>query len=106
MKYIIELEKIEGTDLYRAKGANTLVFDEKSINNILEPLPESEVDWSRVPVDTPIFVRAFGEDDKWERRHFAKYENGKIYAWDNGTTSFTARGIICDWEYAMLVEAQ
>lgn len=106
MKYIIELEKIEGTDLYRTVGANTLVFDEKGIKNILKPLPEPEVDWSRVPVDTPIFVRAFDEDYKWERRHFAKYENGKIYAWDNGTTSFTARGTTCDWEYAMLVEAQ
>lgn len=31
MKYIIELEKLEGTDLYRAKGANTLVFDERGI---------------------------------------------------------------------------
>ena len=26
MKYIIELEKIEGTDLYRAKGADTFRF--------------------------------------------------------------------------------
>lgn len=28
MKYIIELEKIEGTDLYRAVGANALVFEQ------------------------------------------------------------------------------
>lgn len=40
MKYVIELEKLEGTDLYRAKGAKTLVFDEKGIGNILIPLDE------------------------------------------------------------------
>lgn len=40
MKYVIELEKLEGTDLYRAKGANTLVFDERGIGNILIPLDE------------------------------------------------------------------
>ena len=40
MKYVIELEKLEGTDLYRAKGAKTLVFDERGIGNILIPLDE------------------------------------------------------------------
>ncbi len=28
MKYLIELEPIKGTNLYKAKGFNTLVFDE------------------------------------------------------------------------------
>lgn len=39
MKYVIELEKIEGTNLYKAKGFNTLVFDEIGIGK-LEPLVE------------------------------------------------------------------
>lgn len=42
MKYIIELEKIEGTDLYKAVGANTLVFDKNGIDNILTPYEEVE----------------------------------------------------------------
>ena len=69
MKYIIELEKIEGTDLYRAKGANTLMFDERGIENILTPLSEAETDWSKVAVDTPIYVREdetdSAEHDEW-----------------------------------------
>lgn len=93
MKYIIELEKIEGTDLYKAVGANTLVFDEWGIKNILKPLPESEpnpgIDWSKVAVDTPILVRDFNGVD-WIPRYFAKYENGLVYAWDSGATSFSA----------------
>lgn len=43
MKYIIELTPIEGTDLYRAKGANTLVFDENGIKNILMPYRKRKV---------------------------------------------------------------
>lgn len=106
MKYIIELEKIEGTDLYRAVGANTLVFDERGIKNILKPLhrPEDETDWSKVPVDTPILVKEF-EDDEWEYKHFAKYKNNMVYAWVCGKSSFTARNYECvSWKYAKLVE--
>lgn len=36
MKYIIELEKIEGTNLYKAKGFNTLVFDNIGIGKLTE----------------------------------------------------------------------
>ena len=106
MKYIIELEKIEGTDLYRAIGANTLVFDEKGIKNMLKPLPEPETDWSKVPVDTPIYVGDTMEEvekKKWPR-YFAKYENGKIYAWADGMTSFTTQGSMIDWSYVKLAE--
>lgn len=49
---------------------------------------ELEVDWSKVPVDTPIYVRDH-ENNTWVRGHFAKYEDGQIYAWSYGHTSFT-----------------
>lgn len=48
------------------------------------------VDWSKVPVDTPILVKD-DCDDKWEKAYFAKYEDGMICAWNNGRTSFSAR---------------
>lgn len=34
---------------------------------------EPQVDWSRVPVDTPILVRD-SESSEWKRRYFAKYK--------------------------------
>ena len=40
---------------------------------------------------------------KWQKRHFAKYENGIIYAWNNGETSWTTEGMV-DWKYAKLAE--
>lgn len=39
---------------------------------------EPSVDWSKVPVDTPILVRDI-ESDEWERRYFAKYEDNTVY---------------------------
>lgn len=50
---------------------------------------EPPVDWSNVPVDTKILVRD-SENEAWRKRHFAKFENGKIYTWNDGRSSFTA----------------
>lgn len=51
------------------------------------------VDWENVEVDTPIFVKMKG-DKVWKCRYFSKYENGKVYAWVDGKTSWSNR--ICD----------
>ena len=63
-----------------------------------------EVDWSKVKVDTPILVRQ-REDSKWYKRYFAKYENGKIYAWENGRTSWNIDNMAY-WQYAKLAEEE
>ena len=48
MKYIIELDEIPNTGLFKARGTNTLVFDSKGIENILKPYKEKpEIDWSQ-----------------------------------------------------------
>ena len=108
MKYIIELDEISNTGLFKARGANTLVFDRKGIENILKPYKEKpEIDWSKVAVDTPIFVRdSKTEDAAWQRRHFAKYENGVVYAWLLGNTSWSAShdDDISAWNFAKLTE--
>lgn len=65
---------------------------------------EPSVDWSKVPVDTPILVRDI-ESDEWERRYFAKYEDNTVYAWEDGATSWSAVGV-CDWEYAKIAESE
>lgn len=60
---------------------------------------EPQIDWSKVPVDTPILVRD-KESDKWLRRYFARYEKGWVYAWsaENKTTR------TMNWKYAKLAE--
>lgn len=65
-----------------------------------------QVDWSKVKVDTPILVRNYGI--KWSKRYFAKFVDGKVYAWCGGATSWTADGE-CDmtsWNYAKLAESE
>ena len=71
---------------------------------LLEDYKEPEVDWSKVEVDTPILVR-HRLDGEWEKRHFVKYENGDVYAWDDGRTSWTT-GNVTYWKYAKLAETE
>jgi len=58
-------------------------------------------------VDKKILVSH--DNYTWNKRHFAKYSNGKFYAWDDGITSYYAE---CDeryttgWEYAKPYEEE
>lgn len=64
----------------------------------------SEVDWSKVPVNTKIYVRD-KEEDRWVKRYFAKYENGRVFAWIDGYTSWGCQEYeTISWEYAKLAE--
>lgn len=68
---------------------------------------EPPVDWSKVPVDTPILVRDRGEE-AWRKRHFAKYEDNTVYAWNAGSTSWSvsASSNIVGWKFAKLAESE
>lgn len=64
---------------------------------------EPYIDWSKVPVDTKVYVKDnFNVSEK--PRYFAKYENGKVYTWDYGRTSWSAESEddIISWKYAKL----
>lgn len=65
---------------------------------------EPEIDWRKVPVDTPIYVRD-NIVDEWRKAHFAKFRNGQIYVWAAGCTSWTIgdHAVVC-WEYGKLAE--
>ena len=62
------------------------------------------IDWSKVAVDTPVLVS--NDNKEWIKRYFARYEDGNVYCWLNGKTSWTA---ICElsighWDYTKLAE--
>lgn len=63
---------------------------------------EPPIDWSKVPVDTPILVR-YSQNVKWLHRHFAKFEDGVVYAWEDGKTSWSSL-TKTDWKYATLAD--
>lgn len=49
-------------------------------------------DWSEVATDTPVYVK-LNRNDTWDKYHFAKYENGKVYCWSLGTTSWSTKSV-------------
>ena len=68
---------------------------------------EPEVDWSKVKVDTPILVKDILKSE-WIKRYFAKYENGRVYVWKEGKTSWSAvnEHDVTSWKYAKLAESE
>lgn len=67
-----------------------------------EPIWERPVDWSTVKVDTPILVSS--DNNEWYKRYFSRYEDGIVFAFANGTTSWSSQRSDIDWRYAKLAE--
>lgn len=93
------------------KKTQEVIEDNLTLDEILQMEFEEivDVDWSKVQVDTKILVSEDGKD--WYRRHFVKYENGIIYAFPDGLSSFTAcykpecgYRRVCAWKYGKLYE--
>lgn len=62
-----------------------------------------EVDWTQVEVDTPVYVQ--GSDNRvWFKRHFSHFKDGKVYAFNNGLTSWTGRGVCSSWDKVKLAK--
>ena len=49
---------------------------------------EPKIDWTKVPIDTKVWVRDFN-DAEWLPRHYAGYSNGLYCTYPEGCTSFT-----------------
>ena len=45
------------------------------------------IDWATIPVDAKMLVSLDGKH--WSKRYFAKYENGEVYCFSRGATSFS-----------------
>ena len=68
---------------------------------------EREIDWNKVPVDTPIYVW-HDNDSKTYKRYFAEYDkkNNKIIAFNDGCTSWNSITTIptIKWDNAKINE--
>lgn len=60
-----------------------------------------QIDWNEVSMNTEIYVR-HKKGQPWATAHFAYYENGYVYAYPNGKTSFTTDQHPVSWKYAKL----
>ena len=118
-KYAEEIRKYKGSDFckdfiepYILKSINTKCTNISCVRCttyrmlwLLEEYKEPETDWSKVVVDTPILVRDIPHGE-WEKRHFAKYEDGEVWSWGGGCTSWTTSGGMTPWRYAKLAESE
>ena len=89
-------------DICVAKGGNCKELIKKWAKKEYE---EPKVDWSKVAVDTPIYVRN-NEYGEWIKKHFAKYDSEMVYAFDCGRTSFTCgrEDSVFPWKFAKLAK--
>ena len=97
--YILESDNCNGLDCIRCSMLRAIWL----MGEYEEP-KEPEIDWSKVEVDTPILVAHF-ELGEWSKRYFAKYEDGRVYAWDNGRTSWNT-STMTFWKHAKLAEEE
>lgn len=121
-KYADEIKQYKGYDFCRNFVLPRVLKSSDCLNNndlqcsschmkqmiwLFEECEESEgpkTDWSKVEVDTPILVRDY-EDQGWKRRHFAKYEDGVVYTWSDGRTSWN-EVVVIGWNFAKLAEGE
>lgn len=110
----VAIKALEDVQEYRTIGTQEecrAAVKNQTIKKVNDDKPEYTAmpftDWSEVPVDTPILVRQT-EEHAWIHRYFAKYENGTVYAWEQGATSWSVEkpAYICDWKYAKLAESE
>lgn len=97
---ILALKKAESLEV----GLNLIVANRSLIIDF-DITKHQEIDWSKVPMDAEIYVR-HKKGQPWATAHFAYYENGYVYAYPNGKTSFTADWYPISWEYAKLANAE
>nr|DAX91731.1 MAG TPA: hypothetical protein [Caudoviricetes sp.] len=104
-----------GNTFLRCDGDHKYIKDDFSID-ILKDLLNGRnyikidehidvVDWSQVPVDTPILVS--NDNEHWYRRYFARVANDRIETWIYGATSWSVDDTDTEtycWRYAKLAE--
>lgn len=69
------------------------------------PDPEKDIDWERVPIDTPVIVWNLdsGFNHVTRKRHFSGIKDGCFGAYENGCTSWSSiTGSSCYWDHCKL----
>ena len=93
----IKITKVYDLSMY---ASTSLKFSTEDRELLWET--EDEIDWNKVEVDAKVLVRDKPYNE-WLKRHFAKYEDGKVYVFKDGRTSWNSRGIT-HWEETKLWE--
>lgn len=93
--------KIKITKVYDLSEYASISLEFSTENRDLLWNIDDETDWSEVEVDTKVLVRD-KSDDEWVKRYFAKYEDGEVYVFKDGRTSWNDVGITQHWKETKL----
>ena len=93
--------KIKITKIYDLSEYESMSLEFSTENRDLLWNIDDETDWSEVEVDTKVLVRD-KSDDEWVKRYFAKYEDGEVYVFKDGRTSWNDVGITQHWKETKL----
>ena len=85
-------DEIKITKIYDLSEYESMSLEFSTENRELLWSIEDKIDWNKVEVDTKVLVRDRPYNE-WLKRHFAKYEDGKVYVFNDGRTSWSSRGI-------------
>lgn len=98
---LVETHQLKELDFYRGE---TLITEVYFSSQLMRAEFEEVIDWSKVPVDTKMLVSK--DNEIWFRRYFTKYEDGKIYCFRSGASSFSAddEDDIMVWKYVKLYQ--
>lgn len=90
--------------LFSARYNNTISCAITMAKWLVSEYVEPEIDWSIIPVDTPVLVSDNNRD--WYHRHLAKVIENRPYIWGDGRTSWTTDGNDVLYKYIKLAEVE
>ena len=83
------------------QGSEDANCSQKAFEWADEEYKEPEIDWSKVPIDTPVLVSDDGVN--WERRYFVRRTaEAMFYVYSNGATSWSTDSCVTWYRYAKL----
>ena len=98
-KYRIIDNTLQYLDITGEWVIDKMEYNDAIYLNFTEYTPH--VDWSKVEVDAKVLVRD-DDDEPWIPRHFAKYEDGYVWVYPYGCTSFTTDRITTNFKQTKL----
>ena len=87
MKSVLYIHKPVGSErILAVLDDNTTTLFNPTLQQLaeIEAVSEYSTDWTKVEMDTPVVTVKDGD-----RYHFAKFEDGVVFVYPNGMTSFT-----------------
>lgn len=95
---------MKNINLFSARYNNTISCAITMAKWLVSEYVEPEIDWSIIPVDTPVLVSDNNRD--WYHRHLAKVIENRPYIWGDGRTSWTTDGNDVLYKYIKLAEVE